>query len=193
MEEGNTLWTTPNILSVLRILLVPVFLIMILQHKAFHALTVFLVAGATDLLDGLAARIWHQKTQIGAVLDPVADKLLLTTGFVVLTIPSLGSPNVIPLWLTAIVVSRDVGILTSAFILFKRTNQKAFYPSFLGKTSTFFQVGVVLLVLFFNFLESSPSFILWTYYVTFLATVISGIHYTSVGLRLLKKNRPLLP
>lgn len=156
-------------------------------------MTVFLAASATDLLDGLAARIWHQKTQIGAVLDPAADKLLLTAGFVVLSIPSIGSPNNIPVWLTAIVVSRDVGIVITAFIIFKRTNQKAFYPSFLGKTSTFFQVGVILLVLFFNFIDSSPSFILWIYYVTFLATVISGIHYASVGLRLIKGDRHLFP
>lgn len=184
-EEGNAVLTAPNILTILRILLVPVFLAMMLQQKTFHALAVFLVAGATDILDGLAARIWHQKTKIGAVLDPAADKLLLTTGFVLLTIPSLSSPHVIPLWLTLAVVGRDIVIVIGAFILFKLIGQKTFYPSLLGKTSTFCQVLVVFLVLLFNAFEVISISLIWAYYVTLIATILSGIHYSSVGFRLL--------
>lgn len=188
-EEDNALLTTPNILTILRILLVPVFLAMMLQQKTFHALAVFLVAGATDILDGFAARIWHQKTKIGAVLDPAADKLLLTTGFVLLTIPSLSSPHVIPLWLTLVVVGRDIVIVIGAIILFKLIGQKTFYPSLLGKTSTFCQVLVVLLVLLFNAFEVISISLMWAYYVTLIATILSGIHYGSVGFRLLSATK----
>ena len=184
-EEDKVLLTTPNILTILRILLVPVFLAMMLQQKAFPALAVFLVAGATDILDGFAARIWHQKTKIGAVLDPAADKLLLTTGFVLLTIPSLSSPHVIPLWLTLVVVGRDIVIVTGAFVLFKLISQKTFYPSLLGKISTFCQVSVVLLVLLFNAFEVISVSLMWAYHVTLITTVASGIHYALVGFRLL--------
>lgn len=183
-EEVTALLTTPNILTILRILLVPVFLALMLEQKTFHALAVFLVAGATDVLDGFAARIWHQKTKIGAVLDPAADKLLLTTGFVLLTIPSLSSPHVISLWLTSVVVGRDIVIVIGALILFKLIGQKTFHPSLLGKISTFCQVLVVLLVLLFNAFEVTSISLIWAYYVTLIATVLSGIHYGSIGLRL---------
>ena len=183
-EEDSILLTAPNILTILRILLVPVFLTMMLQQKAFLALAVFLVAGATDILDGFAARIWHQKTKIGAVLDPAADKLLLTTSFILLTIPSLSSPHVIPLWLTLVVVGRDIVIVTGALILFKLISHKTFYPSLLGKTSTFCQVLVVLLVLLFNAFEVTAVSLMWAYYVTLIATAASGIHYVLVGFRL---------
>lgn len=185
IQKERTFLTTPNILSILRILLVPVFLAMILSHKTFHALAVFLVAGFTDLLDGFAARLWHQKTKIGAVLDPAADKLLLTTGFIVMTIPTLSKPHVIPLWLTMVVVGRDVAIVTSSFILFRLTNQKSFQPSLLGKISTFCQVAVVFFVLLFNALEVGSVSLNPAYYVTLALTVLSGIHYASVGFRFL--------
>jgi cardiolipin synthase len=188
-QEEKSFLTTPNILTVLRILLVPVFLAMILSHKTFHALAVFLVAGTTDILDGFAARIWHQKTRIGAILDPAADKLLLTTGFIVMTIPTLSSPHVIPLWLTMVVVGRDVAIVIGAFILFRLTNQKSFYPSLWGKISTSCQIAVVFFVLFFNAFEVRTVSLSWAYYVTLVATVFSGVHYALGGLRLLSARK----
>ncbi|MFQ6108777.1 MAG: CDP-alcohol phosphatidyltransferase family protein [Candidatus Aminicenantales bacterium] len=189
MNKENNMWTAPNILTTLRILLIPVFLAMILQHKSAHALAVFLLAGATDLLDGLTARLWKQKTKLGALLDPAADKLLLTAGFIVLTVPSLSSPNVIPLWLTSVVVGRDIIIVLSVFFLFRKTSQRVFYPSLLGKISTFCQVCVVLLVLFLNFLETSPPLLGTAYTLTLIVTVLSGVHYASVGLSLLSAEK----
>ncbi len=188
-EEKNNFLTAPNFLSSLRILLVPVFLVMIFRQKVFYALMVFLVAGATDLFDGLFARIWHQKTRIGALLDPAADKLLATSAFIVLTLPALNSPNVIPLWLTVVVIGRDLLIVLGAIILYILINQKKFKPSILGKASTSCQLTVVLLVLFFNSIETSPTFLGLVFHFTLIATILSGIHYTYVGVRMLATGR----
>lgn len=189
-KQGNrTFWTAANILSLLRILLVPVFLLMLVLHESFAALLVFLFAGSTDLMDGLAARIWHQKTKIGVVLDPAADKLLMTAAFIALTLPSLGAPNLIPLWLTVVVVGRDVVIASGSIILIKLTGPKVFYPTLLGKISTFCQMGVLFLVLIFNYFQTSPALLLWFYYLTLVLTLLSGIHYISIGARLLKAGK----
>ena len=186
-KQGNkTFWTAANILSLLRILLVPVFLLTLVLHEPFAALIVFLFAGSTDLMDGLAARIWNQKTKIGAVLDPAADKLLMTAAFIALTLPSLGSPNPIPLWLTVVVVGRDVIIASGSFIIIKLTGPKVFYPTLLGKISTFCQMGVLLLVLMFNYFQTSPALLLWFYYLTLVLTLLSGIHYFLIGTRFFK-------
>ncbi len=186
-EERRTFWTAANILSLLRILLVPVFLMMLVHHKSLAALIIFLLAGSTDLLDGLAARIWRQKTKIGVVLDPAADKLLMTAAFVALSFPSLSAPNVIPSWLTCVVVGRDVLIASASFILIKLTGPKVFYPTLLGKISTFCQMGVILLVLCLNFLSTSPAFMVLFFYLTLVLTVLSGIHYCVIGVEMLRK------
>lgn len=188
-DRKNTLWTAANMLSLLRILLVPVFLVMLALHESLAALIAFLFAGLTDLLDGLAARIWHQKTKIGVVLDPAADKLLMTAAFVALSFPSLSSPNVIPSWLTVVVVGRDVLISSASFILIKLTGPKPFYPTLLGKTSTFCQMFIVLLVLIFNFFQTTPALLWWLYYLTLVLTLFSGIHYCSIGVRMLRKQK----
>lgn len=180
-EKKNNLLTAPNLLSLLRIFLVPVFLLMIIRQKVFNALVIFLVAAATDLLDGLFARIWHQKTKIGALLDPAADKLLGTSAFIMLTLPAFSFPNVIPLWLTVVVIGRDLLLAISAFILYRFTTQKNFSPSLLGKATTFCQMAVILLVLFFNSTETSPPFLGLFFHLTLIATLLSGIHYAYMG------------
>jgi len=190
-EKGTrAFWTVANILSLLRILLIPVFLLMLVFHESLAALVVFLLAGLTDLLDGLAARIWHQKTKIGVVLDPAADKLLMLAAFVALTLPSLSSPNVIPSWLTAVVVGRDILITSSSLILVKLKGPRVFHPTLLGKTSTFCQMGVVLLVLFLNFIQTTTDFLWWFYSLTLVLTVLSGIQYCSIGVRMLREKTP---
>jgi len=188
-EEKNNLLTLPNLLSFIRIILIPVFLFMILRQEVFNAMVVFLVAGTTDLLDGFTARIWHQKTRIGALLDPAADKLLATSAFIVLTLPALNSPNVIPIWLTAVVIGRDLFIVGGSIILYILIRQKKFKPSLLGKASTSCQLTVIFLVLFFNSMETSPTFLGLVFHVTLIATILSGIHYTYVGVRMLATGR----
>ena len=91
--------------------------------------TVFVIAGATDALDGLIARLANQKTELGAWLDPAADKLLLVTAFVVLTLPNLGLVNRIPIWLTVLVISRDVGIVLTVAIVSLALGPRTFRPS----------------------------------------------------------------
>jgi cardiolipin synthase len=184
-EESNRLLTLPNILSIFRILLVPVFLMMVTQGKAFGALAVFLLAGLTDLLDGFTARQLHQKTKIGALLDPAADKLLATSSYIVLSIPSLTLLNAIPIWLAITVISRDLLISGGAFLAFKLRGQKRFDPTIFGKASTACQFSVIFFVLFFNYTQASPSYLSWLYYVTLFFTLVSGIHYVAIGVRMI--------
>ena len=184
-EKKNSLFTLPNILSFLRILLVPVFLVLMFHRKTLESFAVFLLAGFTDVLDGFTARIWHQKTRIGALLDPAADKLLLTASFIALTIPALNSPNIIPLWLTIVVISRDLLIVSSAFIIYKLRGQKTFHPSILGKASTVCQVTVVLLVLLFNSIQISSPYLSFLYLLTLSLTLFSTVHYSYIGFRMI--------
>ena len=102
-----TALTPANQLTLLRMLLIPAFVILLIYGHLGWALTVFVTAGVTDGLDGLIARWSGQKTQLGAWLDPMADKLLLLSTFVVLTIPGLGLANRLPLWLTVLMISRS--------------------------------------------------------------------------------------
>ncbi len=184
-EKKNSLLTLPNIISLSRILLVPIFLVFMIHRKITEAFVVFLLAGFTDVLDGFTARIWHQKTKIGALLDPAADKLLMTASFIVLTIPSLNFPNIIPLWLTIVVISRDLFIVSSAFALYKLRGQKTFRPSLLGKTSTACQVLVVLLVLLFNSIQISSPYLSLLYFSTLAFTILSGLHYSYISIRMI--------
>jgi len=184
-KEKPLFLTLPNILSLLRILLVPVFIVTMLQRKAFEAFAIFTLAGLTDLLDGFTARIWGQKTKIGVILDPAADKLLLTPSFILLSLPSLRFLNSIPLWLTVLVISRDFVIAVGSLIIIRLGSQKTFHPSLLGKISTIFQVGTVFLVLFLNYLQIPSPLLSWVYYLTFAATLLSGIHYSAFGFNLI--------
>ena len=109
--------TAANLLTVLRMLLIPPFAILLLYGHRGWALVVFLAAGITDLLDGLIARWTGQKTTLGAWLDPMADKLLLVTTFIVLTLPGLGLANRLPIWLTVLIISRDVVIVLTVAII----------------------------------------------------------------------------
>jgi cardiolipin synthase len=181
--------TLPNLLSVFRILLVPVFLWSLLNRKSFEALLLFFLAGLTDVLDGWTARIWHQRTKIGTILDPAGDKLLMATSYVVLSISSLATPNFIPIWLTVVVFARDLLIVTGAFIAYLSWRQKTFAPSLLGKISTICQVGTVFLVLLLNFYQVAPWYMHGVYYLTLLATLASGVHYFIYGLQTLHQRR----
>ncbi len=184
-EEKNSLFNIPNTLCLLRILLIPVFLVLMIQGKIVEAFAVFFLAGFTDVLDGFAARLLHQKTKIGALLDPAGDKLLMTSAFIVLTIPSLNSPHIIPLWLTIVVISRDLFIVSSAFALYKLRGQKTFPPSIWGKSSTVCQFMVLILVLFFNSFQISFSYLRLLYFLTLALTLLSGVHYSYIGFRII--------
>jgi cardiolipin synthase len=178
---SERLFTLPNALSIARVLLIPLFLIMLIHNNKMGALIVFFIAASTDFLDGIAARLLNQKSNLGALLDPAGDKLLMTSGIIALSLPSLSSPNVIPIWLTVAIIGRDLYIVWGAFMLYKRIGRKTFPPTFSGKISTGCQMSVLVLVLLLNTLNTTPEFLLWFYVLTLIFTILSGIQYTLLG------------
>ncbi len=169
----------PNFLTLLRILLVPLIVIFLMNGEFLKALIVFFVAGITDALDGFLARLLRQKTVLGAYLDPMADKALLIACFLTLSIE-----QIIPGWLTVVVISRDVIILTGTFILFMMSVSFEIKPILVSKVTTALQLSTVLLVLFLKSLPGSfeYSWILILYWLTAIFTIISGLKYISIGL-----------
>ena len=143
----SQLLTPANQITILRMAFIPVFVILLLYHHLGWAFFVFLLAGISDGLDGLMARWLQQKTSLGALLDPIADKLLLTTAFVVLSIKDLDLPNLIPLWLTILVLSRDVVLLVSTLVILLITGHRNFPPSIFGKATTLIQIITLTLPL----------------------------------------------
>ncbi len=182
MEENRQqIFNLPNAISLSRVLMIPVFLHMVMNHKSTGAFVVFLIASSTDFLDGIAARVLNQRTKLGALLDPASDKLFMTAAFLILTIPSLNSPNVIPLWLTFGVIGRDVIIIIGSFYLYLRIGQKTFPPTLVGKSSTVCQFTVLCVVLLLNMLPSHAPQLLWFYILTLSLTLISGYQYVQIG------------
>jgi cardiolipin synthase len=176
--------TAANQLTILRMLLIPAFVILLLYGYRGWALVVFLTAGLTDLLDGLIARATGQKTTLGAWLDPMADKLLLVTMFVMLTLPDLGSANRLPLWFTVLVISRDVAIVLTVAVVNLAVGPRTFRPSIFGKiaTATFILTGVV--TLYFNYLGRPSHVVTACIYGSLAITLISAADYARQVLKL---------
>ena len=181
--------TLPNLLSLSRILLTPVFVWMMVQKKPWAAFIVFLAAGATDALDGFAARRLHLKSTLGLWLDPAGDKVLLTSAFVVLTLPALSQPNSLPVWLTAICIGRDVAIALTALVLITLRGKQAFKPVLAGKASTVCQILVLYFVLFCNATGRSPEVLGWLYVLTAILTSVSWVQYGFRGIAILRRGR----
>jgi cardiolipin synthase len=182
MSKKN-IFTVANILSMLRIILIPVFLVLMLQHKATLAFIVFLSAISTDLFDGMAARVWQQKTKLGTFLDPAADKLLMATSFIVLSLPSICTPNTIPVWLVVIVILRDLYIVSGALIFISLTKTPEIKPSLIGKVCTVVEMSLLTLVLLFNSLGKAPFFLTAVYWLTLIIALLSAAHYTHIGIQ----------
>ncbi|MBA2260571.1 MAG: CDP-alcohol phosphatidyltransferase family protein [Acidobacteria bacterium] len=168
--------TAANQLTILRVLLIPAFVILLLYGYRGWALITFFTAGATDMLDGLIARTTGQKTDLGAWLDPMADKLLLVTMFIVLTLPGIGA-NRLPLWFTILVISRDVAIVATVAVINLAVGPRTFRPSVFGKiaTATYIVTGVV--ALYFNYLDRPSGLVTILIYASLVITVISAAHY----------------
>jgi cardiolipin synthase len=178
-----SLATTANQLTILRIIFVPVFIILLVYGELGWALGTFVIAGVTDVLDGVIARRFGQKTSIGAVLDPLADKLLMVSSILILSLPQMEFQNTIPRWLMIIIVFRDVFILLVSLIVVLMVGWRVFKPSPYGKASTVMQVLTVLAVLYTNWEHWSAPGLHGLFYVTGLTTAFSGIHYLVRGLR----------
>jgi len=175
--------TTANQLTILRIVFVPVFIILLAYHEVGWALGTFVAAGITDVLDGIIARRFGQKTSIGAVLDPLADKLLMTSSILILSLPQMEFMNVIPRWLMILIIFRDVFILLVSLIVVLMVGWRVFTPTPYGKATTVMQVLMVLAVLYSNWRHSAVSELQIMFYMTGLMTAFSGLHYLVRGLR----------
>lgn len=182
-ETKTNLFTAANILSMLRIFLIPVFITLMLQHKITLAFFVFLFAVTTDLLDGIAARVWQQKTKLGTFLDPAADKLLMASSFIILSIPTVSTPNTIPVWLVAVVIIRDLYIVSGALTYIRLIKSKEVNPSMIGKVCTVVEMGLLILVLLYNSLGKVPPYLAQVYLLVMVLSLLSAAHYTIIGIR----------
>ena len=169
--------TVANQLTILRIVLVPVFVLLVVYGQLGWALVAFLVAGITDALDGLIARRAGQRTQLGAWLDPMADKLLLVTTFVVLTMPGIPLTNHLPLWLTVFVISRDVVIVGVVAIVSLALGPRTFTPSIWGKLATAMYIVTSVVVMYFNYRREEAAVIDAFIWASLGITVVSAVDY----------------
>lgn len=170
-------FTVPNLLSLLRMGLVPLFIIAVLDGESGEALGIFVVAGITDALDGFLARLWRQQSLLGTYLDPIADKLLLMTAYVMLAIPDQHPGVTIPVWVTVLVLARDVVIVIVALILHLALGVKRFPPTRISKLTTVVQVVTIGLVLLSGLLPSVDLVAEGSILVTAALTVASGVNY----------------
>src|ERR1700677_5272409 len=166
--------TAPNQLTMLRMVFVPFIVIELVEGRYFYALLLFVIAGFSDGLDGLLARKLHQQTLLGQYLDPIADKLLLSTMFLVLSIL-----RKIPWRFTVLVFSRDISILAASAVLFAIAGLRDFRPSIFGKANTFSQIAAVFFAMVFCV---RPVRWIWITRITFLRatfsfTIVSALHY----------------
>jgi cardiolipin synthase len=169
--------TAANQLTILRILLVPAFVILLVYGYRGWALVAFITAGVTDLFDGLIARSTGQKTELGAWLDPMADKLLLVTMFIVLTLPDIGSANRLPLWFTILVISRDIVIVATVAVFNLAVGPRTFRPSIWGKTATATYILTGVVTLYFNYLGRTSYVVTALIYASLVITFVSAGHY----------------
>ena len=172
-----TLLTPANQLTLTRVLLIPAIVILTVYGHFGWALVIFAAAGATDLLDGLIARTWSRRTPLGAWLDPVADKLLLVTTFVVLTIPGLGLVNRLPVWVTILIISRDIVIVLTVAIINLAVGRREFRPSIFGKIATATYVCTCVILMYFNYLARPSWLVQVSIYASLAITVVSAFHY----------------
>jgi cardiolipin synthase (CMP-forming) len=172
--------TVANQLTLLRMALVPFLVLCILSREFVWGLVLFAVAGATDLLDGLIARLGHQRTTLGAMMDPLADKILMTGSYVALTWGS-GLVVGIPVWVTIIVLSRDVLLVLSVAAINLAFGRRVFLPSLLGKVSTGLQIATAGLVLLLNALAEPVPWLRYVYGATVGLTAASAVDYLYRG------------
>ncbi len=190
--------TLANVLTILRMAVIPFFIVAVGYNRHAWAFYLFIAAGLTDLLDGVLARRWQQQTSIGAILDPMADKLLLTAAFVMLAMPegpkafpALSLLNRIPIFVVIITISRDVFISLIALVMYMTIGRTKFPPSFPGKLTTATQVTTVAVLLLGNYLKIDlvivGPLLIWC---SLAMTLISGFHYLYLASRMANADAP---
>jgi len=180
---------TPNLLTLMRLFIIPFLVIAILDGHFRIAFALFLLAGASDALDGLLARMLSQRTMLGQYLDPIADKLLLSTLFVVLTHVSL-----IPRYVTVLVFSRDLGILLISTLLYATNTLRDFRPTILGKLNTLIQIIGVIVVMCERLYSSSSLILVRDGLLRVVAVLapISAAQYTWTVIRRINAQQPTI-
>lgn len=183
MKRFNLPINIPNILTIIRILLIPLFIISLLREMVSFALLIFTIAAISDGLDGLCARLFNQYTELGAYLDPIADKLLLTSSFVCLAVL-----NMLPNWLTVIVITRDT-LIVLGLAIFTMTNIKfRIKPIVASKLTTVTQLVTVIWVLLnpqFSGALLAKRVLVWA---TASITIFSGFHYIYIGMNIIQED-----
>jgi cardiolipin synthase len=183
-------FTPANQITILRLVFVPVFIIFEVGHYYGWALAVLIASAISDVVDGLVARVFHEETPLGIALDPIADKLLLGTAFVVLAVR-----DVFPWWLTILTLSRDVAIILTALLISLVVGYRPFRPSVLGKISTVCQVAIVFAGV--SFQTHVPfitrGFVEVLTYLVAVFTVASGVHYLLIVQQRYARHEPQAP
>ena len=182
--------TLANQLTILRIVLTPAFVLFVVYDYLGAALVTFLVAGLTDALDGLIARWTGQRTSLGEWLDPMADKLLLVTTFIVLTLPEIPLTNHLPLWLTVLVISRDIVIVGVVAIVNLAIGPRTFRPSIWGKLATAIFIVTSVVVMVFNWRRETSIVVDVFVWLSLGLTVISSADYFMKLRRLINEPPP---
>ncbi len=171
-------WTIPNLLTFGRLVVLPFLVIAILEGRYWPAFVLFFAASITDFVDGFLARHFHMSSRLGALLDPIADKLFLVSTFIAFALPSTPSRIHIPLWLLLLTFFRDLLIIIVSLVLFLAYDTKSFPPTLLGKATTFAEISAIVAIMLHN-LESMPG---WVAHASFIAvaalTIFSGLHYS---------------
>jgi cardiolipin synthase len=184
--------TVANLLTVFRMVMIPLLVTLILSNHEVWAFTVFVLAGMTDLFDGLLARWLKQSSRLGALLDPTADKLLMTACFIALSIPDhpksipdFEIANHVPVYLIIVTISRDVFIVMIALLIHLTSGLASFPPTMLGKLTTATQIVTVGMVLLLNALgRPAPILVQGLVWLTLAMTLSSGLHYIYHAARL---------
>jgi cardiolipin synthase len=166
-----------NQITILRLVFVPIFAVLVIDRNYIWALVVLFAAAISDIVDGNVARIFHQESSLGVALDPIADKILMTTAYLTLAVR-----DVLPWWLTIIVLSRDIAILLTALLIILVAGYRPFQPSILGKASTVTQVATIFVALAHQagIALASNFLLLVLIYATAAFTMASGVHYLIV-------------
>jgi len=178
----------PNLLTLLRLFFIPFIIIAIVDHRALLALGLFIVAGVSDALDGLLARLLHQRTKLGEYLDPIADKLLLSSLFLVFSLTHRVAWRI-----TVLVFSRDILMLVIGAVLYMTNTVRDMRPSLLGKLATAVQVGALGLVLLADVSPEAQGILAvkrFALRATVVLTVLSGMHYMFLIAQRLRSQAP---
>ena len=181
MKQKKNAINIPNILTVIRILLIPIFVIFLLKDMLNFALLVFTIAAISDALDGLFARYLDQRTLLGAYLDPLADKLLLSSAFIILAVI-----KIVPGWLAVIVISRDVLILLGVAIFALANINIEIKPRITSKCTTVFQMSTIFFLLLDPKIPGADMIKWILCWFTGGITILSGLHYTYIGMNLIQ-------